>query len=137
MGTPWFVWNDSFAVGIRVFDEDHKRLFRLVNELRDSVGAGVREEELRRALSGLIRYTMTHFRAEEAAMEGFSYPGLDEHHEQHERLTQQVLAFVQQYGLGKATIGISLLTFLQDWLTHHVLESDRRMSHFLRDRGLT
>jgi hemerythrin-like metal-binding protein len=133
----WFAWDDSFAVGIHTFDEDHKRLFRLVNELHDSVDIGAQEEELRRALSELIRYTMTHFQAEEAAMKGFSYPGLDEHHEQHEQLTQQVLAFVRQYGHGQATIGLSLLTFLQDWLTHHVLETDHRMSDFLRTRGLT
>jgi methyl-accepting chemotaxis protein/hemerythrin len=137
MDMPWFVWNDSFAGGIQTFDEDHKRLFRLVNELHDSVDAGAQEGELRRALSELIRYTMRHFQAEETAMKGFSYPGLDEHHEQHEQLTQQVLAFVHQYGTGKATIGVSLLTFLQDWLTHHVLEADHRMSDFLRERGLT
>ena len=136
MSAPWFVWNDSFAVGIQTFDGHHKGLFQLVNGLYDSVEAGLQDEELRRFLAELIRYTMTHFEAEEAAMEGFSYPGILEHRKEHKQLTEQVLAFVRQCHLKKATISVSLLEFLQDWLTKHILESDLRMSQFLRAHGM-
>ena len=46
--------------------------------------AGAGNRTLRHALAEeLIRYTMTHFAAEEAAMEAYGYPALDEHRREH------------------------------------------------------
>lgn len=128
-------WNNSLAVGIRTFDEQHQKLFQLTHSLEESMESGLREEELRHILADLIRYTMTHFQAEETAMKAFSYPDLSAHHKQHEKLTQQTLAFVQRYRHEATDIGTSLSSFLQEWLTQHIQASDSRLSEFLRTRG--
>ena len=132
---PCLTWNDSFSVKIEAIDDQHKRLFDLVNRLFDSMQAGAGNKTIRQALAELIRYTMTHFAAEEAAMEAYGYPELNEHRQEHQKLTAQVLEFIEQYHVGRAKIGMSLLDFLQNWLTGHILGSDHAFSHFLVSRG--
>jgi hemerythrin len=120
---------------IAAIDDQHKGLFELVNRLFDSVQAGASNKTIRQVLAELIRYTMSHFAAEEAAMEAYSYPRLNEHRQEHEKLTAQVLEYVKQYHIGRAKISMSLLEFLQNWLTEHILGSDRTFSQFLISRG--
>lgn len=129
-------WDDAYAVKIRVFDEHHKHLFGLVRKLQQANRSGANDADIRRVLSLLIRYTMTHFQAEEAAMEGYGYPDLDIHRQEHQKLTDSVLDFAKRHHEGSPTYYAELLEFLQDWLQQHVLHSDRNYSRYLRERGL-
>ena len=132
---PRLAWNDSYSLNIEAIDDQHKRLFDLANCLFDSMQAGAGNRTLRHALAELIRYTMTHFAAEEAAMEAYGYPALAEHRREHEQLTAQVLDFVDKYHVGRAEIGASLLDFLQTWLTQHILGCDLKFGQFISHRN--
>jgi hemerythrin len=132
---PCLTWDDSFALKIETIDEQHKGLFDLVNRLFYSMQAAASDKKIRQVLAELIRYTMTHFAAEEAAMEAYGYPGLNEHRQEHEKLTAQVLEFIERYHTGHAKISSSLLDFLQNWLTGHILGSDHDFAQFLFSRG--
>jgi len=127
---PCLTWDDSFSLKIEAIDDQHKRLFDLANGLFDCVQADVDSQTIRRALAELIRYTMTHFAAEEAAMEAYGYPGLDKHRQEHQKLTGHVLEFVEKYYIDGANIGMSLVDFLQSWLIQHILGSDHEFSRF-------
>ena len=132
---PFLTWSDSYSTKIEAIDDQHKRLFDLVNCLFDSMLAGASNKTIRQVLAELIRYTMFHFAVEEAAMESYSYPRLNEHRQEHQKLTAQVLEFVKQYHTGRAKISRSLLDFLQSWLTAHILGSDYDFSQFRFTRG--
>jgi hemerythrin-like metal-binding protein len=87
LAVPFLAWNDSFATKIEAIDDQHKGLFDLVNRLFDSMQEGVGNQAIRHVLAELIRYTMFHCAAEEAAMEACSYPALNKHRQEHEKLT--------------------------------------------------
>jgi hemerythrin len=129
-------WDESYSVKIKNFDEQHKHLFDLVGRLHDSILSGTDNETLRHFFSEIIRYTMTHFAAEEAAMEAFDYPGLHQHRLEHQELTEAVLDNIRNFRKHKEDFLVGLMGFLQTWLTKHILESDRSYSQFFRDRGL-
>jgi hemerythrin-like metal-binding protein len=132
---PCLTWSDAYCLKIEAIDDQHKGLFDLVNRLFDSMQGGASNQTIRQVLAKLICYTMTHFAAEEAAMEAYSYPGLTEHRRQHQQLTAQVLEFVGRYHFDRGAIGTSLVDFLQSWLTSHILGSDHDFAQFLIGRG--
>jgi len=49
-----FVWQDSYSVGVKVLDEDHKKLIGIVNELHDGILAGKSREALGPVLDRLV-----------------------------------------------------------------------------------
>jgi len=42
-----------------------------------------------------------------------------------------VLDFKSKYDAGTVTLSVSLLRFLVEWLTHHILESDKALAQDL------
>jgi len=51
-------------------------------------------------------------------------------------LTGKVLAFKKQFDTGKASVTPELMTFLQDWLTNHILTVDQKYGEFLNSKGV-
>ena len=54
-------WNDSFSVNVVKIDQEHKKLFEMVNELTDAMKAGHGKDVLGNILDRLISYTAFHF----------------------------------------------------------------------------
>jgi len=57
----YFRWNEKYSVGIAEIDAQHRHLVKMVNDLYEAMYAGQGREALGKILSGLIRYTQTHF----------------------------------------------------------------------------
>ena len=124
-------WNDKLAVGHSAIDRDHQRLVGLINELGDAMGAGQGKDVCGGVVDDLVSYTKTHFAMEERLMAAHNFAGASEHRTEHLRLVKQVVDFQDQYQSGKATLSVSLLHFLMEWLTHHILESDQALARGL------
>ena len=88
---PLMEWNDKLSVGITQFDNEHKRLVAMVNDLFDGVQAGRGKDLLGPVLDGLITYTKTHFANEERYMQLHNFPEFAAHKAEHDALTKQVM----------------------------------------------
>ncbi|MGQ9655754.1 MAG: bacteriohemerythrin [Thermodesulfobacteriota bacterium] len=133
----FFEWKDDYAVGVRVMDQQHKRLVGLVDELHQAMRAGKGSEGARKVLKGLVDYTMTHFRTEEEFMEKHSYPGFLAHKREHDDLTVQAKDLLAQSERGKLTVPIEAGKFLKDWLATHILGTDKKLGKYLVAKGLS
>ena len=129
-------WNDSYSVSIRGIDAQHRHLFDLLNKLHDAMMAGKSDTVLGPVLRELIHYVAIHFEAEESILQKHRYPMLSEHRNQHKELTAQVIDFEEKYQAGTVLLGLALMEFLRNWLTHHILETDRHYSAYLRSCGV-
>lgn len=128
-------WNPTYSVEIDAMDEQHKTLLGLVNELSTAVDRGQELTVTDRIFSKLIAYTKYHFTAEEWLMEQCDFPGLAAHKLEHEVLTRRVLLFKKSYDEGRSPlVPLSLLAFLQDWLKHHIVGSDKKYGEFINSR---
>lgn len=128
---PLFEWNEQFSVGVAYFDAQHKNLVKLVNELHDAMREGKSGERLGGILAGLIDYTVRHFADEERAMARHGYRDVEEHRREHELLTAKVLEYKKRFEEKQVLLSIELAGFLKDWLTNHIMETDRRYGPFL------
>lgn len=130
-----FEWNESYSVKVGVLDTQHKKLFKMVQELQDAMKLGHGKDKARDILRRLIEYTVYHFSAEEKLMENHGYPSLAQHRAEHKTLTDQVVAFKKDYEAGNRSI-LPLMTFLQDWLRNHILTVDQKYSDFMNAHGV-
>jgi len=131
-----FAWTEKYAVKVGKLDREHQTLFKTINELDEALAAGKGREVVAGVLKKLIDYTATHFRDEEALMAKHSFPGLAAHRAEHQKLVEQVLKFQADFTAGKDDVAITLMPFLQNWLKNHILQTDKKYSQFLNDRGV-
>jgi hemerythrin-like metal-binding protein len=83
------VWNQSFAVNVKRCDEDHKKLFALIQRLHDTVEPLPERSVALEAIQELDEYAKAHFSAEEALLEQTNYPALASHRLQHRTFHRQ------------------------------------------------
>ncbi len=128
-------WNDQLSVGINQIDEEHKKLVQLINGLHDHMLAGDAKEILGKVLDRIIQYTALHFGTEEKLMQQYAYPAAVAHFAEHKKLVNTALDLQKKFNAGSHAITMETMTFLRDWLQHHIRESDKALGRFLATKG--
>jgi hemerythrin len=134
--TDAMVWDQSFSTSISTFDEQHKKLFIMVNELNEAMQHKRSREAVGSVLDRLISYTGSHFAEEEAAFRKTGYPEEAEHCKLHVELVQQALGLQEKFNSGEALLTHDVIQFLQDWLVKHIKGADHRYGAHLRSKGI-
>jgi hemerythrin len=124
-------WSDALSVGVEEIDEDHKKLVGMLNDLDAAVTAGHGTEVVGDILENLFSYTAWHFRHEERLMQTYGDPKFLDHKAEHEHLIASTEQFQAQYADGKLDVAADLLPFLKQWLTTHILGTDKATGMFL------
>lgn len=131
-----FQWKEAYSVKVAALDNQHKKLFELVNELHQAMGEGHGNDVAGGILTRLIDYTVQHFTAEEKLMERHKYPALMSHRAEHKTLTDKANAFKKEFDAGTSNVTPQLMTFLQQWLRNHIQSVDQRYSDYLNAKGV-
>lgn len=130
-------WSDSLSVKVKQFDDQHKKLVDMVNQLFDAMKAGKGNQVMGDILKSLIQYTQTHFAAEERIMKQYGYPDFEAHKKEHNALVMQVLDLQKQFQEGKAVLTQNVMTFLRDWLSKHIQGEDKKYGVYLNGKGVS
>jgi hemerythrin len=130
-------WDDRFSIGVELFDNEHKKLIALINELYDAVLQDAGGPAVERILDRLVEHAVLHFRHEEMYFEDWNFPDRDSHTASHRRLRHQIFEYREQIArAGDETVATELFAFLRQWLTKHILTEDRKYGAFLVGKGL-
>lgn len=134
---PLMVWNDRLSVGVELFDNDHKKLVQMLNDLYDLLAGERGPDTLGEVLDGLVEYIQVHFKHEEDYFYRTGYPQADTHCHEHANMVLWVGEIRKRYYEGQVFgLSLSALSFLRDWLFDHIMGSDRQyMTHF-RELGI-
>jgi hemerythrin-like metal-binding protein len=127
-------WNEKFITGVREADEQHKRLVDLINELYDAMSQGKGSEVIDKILYELAKYADYHFKTEEGLMSKYGYPELEQHKREHEAFTKKVQEFIESRKGGSLTLTMKVMNFLKEWLTNHILGTDKKYGPFLTSK---
>ena len=71
------------------------------------------------------------FSYEEELFEHFDYPETKEHKQSHQALLDKVVALKAKFDDGEDNLGPDVLKFLVEWLTKHIMGTDKRYVPFL------
>lgn len=130
-----FEWDNKYVIGINEVDEQHKRLVQLINELHEAMSEGRGKEETRNVLMKLMDYSMYHFRTEEELMDRHGYNELVHHQTQHLSFVDKVKELTRRHDEGEFMISIETIEFLKEWLSSHILVSDKRFGPICSPRA--
>lgn len=129
-----FEWKGEFSVSVPKFDDHHKKLINLINELHEAMLKGKQQGVIGKILNSLADYTKYHFAEEEKLMVAYKYPGLVEHRAQHDAFVDKVRDCITKYETGKLAISLEVMNFLRDWLKGHILQTDKKYTAFFAEK---
>ena len=130
-----FVWKAEYNTGIPQIDAQHRQVFALAGELHAAMLEGQDRAALAAIFAGLLAYSRMHFDVEDALMQAANYPEYAQHKAEHDELTARVRAFQESFDAGRAEIDQNLIVFLNDWLSHHITDPDRKIGRWLLSRS--
>ena len=134
---PRVKWDDKYLIGIEQFDDDHKNLVNLMNDIYDTfISCKLKAYQPQELLDSLTEYTKIHFSNEEKWMLDFDYPNLEEHVLDHKRFILKLSEFDQNFKDGSGHLTIEIFSFLRVWLLTHILVVDLDLGVFSRARSI-
>ena len=129
-------WSEKLSVGINSIDTQHKQLVALINNLFEALSHGKGDQALAPILNELIVYTKTHFAYEERLFAQYAYPEAAQHKAEHDKLAARVVDIQKQMQEGKVGLSVGTMTFLKEWLSNHIVGTDKKYSPFLIGKGV-
>ena len=129
-------WSNMFSVGVTEIDNQHKKLVDMANRLNDAMKAGHGKDAIGKILNELVSYTASHFAYEERLMDQHKYPMSPQHKQEHKDLVKTVLDFKAKFEKGDAALTAEVMTFLRDWLSKHIMSSDKSFGKDLNSKGV-
>jgi hemerythrin len=119
-------WDESYSVGVKELDEQHKRLFKMLDDLFDSMDTAADFQTVSEVLEGLREYALVHFETEERYMSECGYPDLENHKWTHEQFRKKVDDLFSSGAARPEQVLTDILNFLYEWLTNHILSCDKK-----------
>lgn len=129
-------WSDSFSVGVKMFDDQHKIIIGLINKLIDTPDIDANSAIITALLTEMIQYATTHFDDEERIMREHDYPDYNDQRIQHGGFIEKTAEFCSDGRLQVESIPQSILIYLRQWWIDHILKDDMAYKSFFKDKEL-
>lgn len=139
ISTP-MVWRDDFATGVDEIDEQHKILIHTLQEANQLLINDHSVAVLENITRDLLSYALYHFDTEEELMQQYNYQLQEEdnaaHLAQHRGFSEKIVSIRNDLKSGTLISREDLINFLSNWLTHHILNTDKRLgAHICSQRA--
>lgn len=125
-GMAFAEWDQAeYGVGIDRIDDQHRRLFELLDELHGAMKEGQGRDAVGDVLADLEEYTFYHFDDEEGFMAGCGYREdcadcFADHAAAHREFEERVQRLRERHEAGEIVTSIDTLQLLRDWLAEHI-----------------
>lgn len=123
------MWQDRYNTGVDFIDEEHKKIFNIVNKMLISVETpgGKSQWACQEGIKYFKRYAVKHFQEEEAYMLSINYEGYKMHKRRHDGFRNKTLPALEKelaetdysYEAVRHFLGVCI-----GWLTGHTMIED-------------
>ena len=127
-------WVDTYSMGIRIIDDQHKGLLDFVNDLFNHATGNEQDERLyfSSVIQQAVDYIKLHFSTEEKYMIATKFPGYKDHKKEHDEFTLKVISSVKDFESGKRLVLTTFTRFLKDWVLSHIAVCDKLYSDYFK-----
>jgi hemerythrin len=129
-------WSDKYSVGISIIDEEHKKLFELINKANLVAKFGNNSNDVLAILDQMTEYVLNHFETEEHYMKEFHFPGFQPHRSEHIDFTNTTMDYKNRAVGGDYQITNEILEYLMQWLSNHIQVTDTKYIGCFKENGL-
>lgn len=126
-------WDDSLTTGIMLIDAQHKTLVNKANKLSHCIQDNNSCSDLSILLDELLEYTFYHFETEEEYFDKYNYLDKENHLKEHNDFRDYIKSFLFIKDKANILEALTLLSYLRDWITHHIKEVDMKYVSFLKE----
>ena len=128
-------WTEDVALHIGEIDDQHKKIFTMINALYKAISKGSDKSDALDALKDMADYAIEHFSKEERYMRQAGYPHMDEHKSEHDDFFSTLEDFEKRYKTGDVSVE-EISGFLNGWIENHIMGTDRGYVPFFKDMGI-
>lgn len=134
-----FKWKEDYCLNIEEIDAQHKRLLEIGDEVYDIAildDGYDHYDEIMTVIDKLLEYTEYHFGYEEKMLKELNYKGLHDQEEEHYYYIYKIKSIASREDIDdnqRKTI-LELLEFLSQWITNHIMVSDRKYADYLKQK---
>lgn len=136
MKAPYIVWREEFEVHVASIDEQHRTIFKMLNQLFEARQEGKGSQALRKFFEESMDYAMDHFSHEEAILAQHNYPGLPQQRREHRGFIEKIDGFKAALESDPEAAFLKVFDYLNTWWLDHVQGEDKKYSAFLNERGV-
>jgi len=133
---PTLEWDPKYSVGVEMIDNQHKKMFGMINDLVGIINTVPTAEKLQPIIRELVIYKQAHFATEEKYFREFNYEGTAEHEDAHRKFNDKVEEITKKYGEDVIPFTFELIDFLEDWLVTHLMGLDQKYKKCFQEHGL-
>ena len=133
---PVLQWSQEYSVGLKTFDDDHRKLIGFINDLCDIAGTENAAAEIPEIFNSLVEFTLYHFVHEEETMREHGFLGLQDHILEHNKIRDRVADMIVRIISDPVGELDDLVTLLIDWLEDHMNTVDKEYGPFLKEKGI-
>jgi hemerythrin len=119
-------WDKKFELNIKEIDQQHKKFIDMINVLYDACVCKVPDDVLEQTITDMSDYAFVHFRNEEKYFEKIRYKEAPSHIAEHLIFMENIGKIQEQYRQNDFALPAQVLTFLREWFTNHILNSDKK-----------
>lgn len=136
---PLFKWHDSYSVGVKKIDDEHKRLVEMLNKAFFAIQDRREQEALPELVDDMCKYAMHHFATEEMLMKLHQYPDAEAHILKHNDFriyvatADNALTSVRDLALDPDKV----FKYVANWLREHIMKPDKELGRFLVEKSVS
>jgi len=124
-------WAENMNTGIEKIDSQHKKLVEWINLLDLAIINNFNKDTINMVFMELSNYCNYHFSMEEMLMEKANYPGLEEHKIAHLEFFRVLKENIRVFEKGDDSALAQFMKYLNEWLTNHILVTDKEYIPFV------
>jgi hemerythrin len=129
-------WKDSHSVGVATLDEQHKKIFGLINDLYEGMQKNLESVELKSILKQFADYAEYHFKTEEGLFAEHGYDKKDQHIATHDFYRDKIKEFWDKLQSKEDFLSFKIIDFMEDWWLGHVIGADQQYKEFFASKGV-
>lgn len=131
-------WHDTYSVGVRAIDDDHRLWVDQLNQLHEARQKGEDRKLIDENIDKLVAHMRDHFVREEGLMSKAGYPGFAKHKAMHDQSLAEMVSLVERHKTyGEKVDTRHILEFVKSFFVNHVTSEDLRMREFFREKGVS
>lgn len=127
----FFIWRDSFNIGIEEIDQQHRKFMEMLNECYEAVSFAKTTTINHELVNKLKAYVSMHFDYEIDMLKNTGYIETEQQLKQHKYFESRISELESSLLHVNAESLITVFSFLRDWFLNHILENDRKYVSFV------
>ena len=124
-------WLSKYETGIKVIDDQNKKLVGYVSEM-ENAGTKGDAELINHVLEGLINHAIIGFEIEEELLEQAGYPLIKGHRRMHE-LFMKRLSELRSQSLNSVDVSGQIQDMLKSWVDNHIMSADKDYAELVKE----